>query len=257
MQPQVFDSYAIHYDDHFTNSLIGKAQREQVYKQLNKVIKNDVKNVLEINCGTGEDALWLANKGINVLATDISEGMIEVAKLKTDKVEFRQLNCINIKSLSPATYDLIFSNFGGLNCLSSNELIQFKNGCDAVQTKGNRLVFVIMGTQCWWERFYFNLKKDKDKSTRRQNKKGAETIINDEKFKTYYYSPKYFEELFQDDYEYATTKPIGLFVPPSYLESYFIKRKFLLGVLRFFDGLFSFSFLSNFSDHYIIIFKKK
>ena len=116
MQPQVFDSYAIHYDDHFTNSLIGKAQREQVRKQLSKVIKSDVKNILEVNCGTGEDALWFSKKGMKVLATDISEGMIEVAKQKTNEVEFQQLNCLDIGSLVPCTYDLIFSNFGGLNC---------------------------------------------------------------------------------------------------------------------------------------------
>ena len=257
MQQQAFDSYAIHYDDHFTNSLIGKAQRKQVRKHLNKSIPVEVKNVLEINCGTGEDALWFAKKGMNVLATDISEGMIEVAKLKTDSVEFRQLNCIDIESLAPSKYDLVFSNFGGLNCLNANELIQFRNGCNSLQNKGNHLAFVIMGTQCWWERMYFNVKKDKVKANRRQNKIGVETIINDEKFKTYYYSPKYFMELFGDEYECVLTKPIGLFVPPSYLESYFLKRKGLLGLLCFFDRLLSFSFLSNFADHYIIIFKKK
>ena len=29
MQPQSFDTYAQSYDDHFTNSLIGKAQKTQ------------------------------------------------------------------------------------------------------------------------------------------------------------------------------------------------------------------------------------
>lgn len=257
MQPQVFDSYAIHYDDHFTNSLIGKAQREQVRKQLSKVIKSDVKNILEVNCGTGEDALWFSKKGMKVLATDISEGMIEVAKQKTNEIEFQQLNCLDIGSLVPCTYDLIVSNFGGLNCLSANELIQFRNACGSIQNKGNRLVFVIMGTDCWWERIYFRLKKDKKKSKRRQNRKGIDTIINDQKFKTWYYSPNYFKELFGDDYECVATKPIGLFVPPSYLEPYFAKRKFSISILHFFDRLFSFSCLSNFADHYIIIFKKK
>ncbi|MES2761925.1 MAG: class I SAM-dependent methyltransferase [Bacteroidota bacterium] len=257
MQPQAFDSYAINYDDHFTNSLIGKTQREQVRKQLSRAIKNNVKSVLEINCGTGEDALWFSRKGLKVLATDISEGMIEVAKQKTNDIEFRQLNCVNIGSLPKGNYDLIFSNFGGLNCLNANELIQFRRACDVLQNKGNRLAFVIMGTQCWWERIYFKSKKDKDRSTRRQNKKGVETIINGEKFKTYYYSPEYFVELFGDDYDYVISKPIGLFVPPSYLEPYFVKRKFLLGALRVLDRIFSFSFFSNYADHYLIVFEKK
>jgi SAM-dependent methyltransferase len=257
VQPQAFDSYAINYDDHFTHSLIGKTQREQVRRELKKIIGVNTKHVLEINCGTGEDALWFSEKGMKVLATDISEGMIEVAKQKTNAVQFRQLNCIYIGSLEKDNYDLIFSNFGGLNCLNANELIQFKNGCDTIQKTGDCLAFVIMGTQCLWERFYFNLKKDKERSGRRQNKMGVDTIINDEKFKTYYYSPEYFKELFRDDYEHMSAKPIGLFVPPSYLESYFVKRKFLLRVFRFCDRLCSFSLFSNFADHYIITFKKK
>jgi SAM-dependent methyltransferase len=255
LQPQAFDSYAIDYDDHFTHSLIGKAQREQVRKQLSKVIGNNVKHVLEVNCGTGEDALWFFKKGMKVLATDISEGMIEIAKQKTNNIEFRQLNCIHIGSLEKESYDLIFSNFGGLNCLTANDLIQFKHGCDALQNKGDQLAFVVMGTQCWWEHFYFKLKKDK--SNRRQNKRGVETIINDEKFKTYYYSPAYFKELFRDDYEYLTSKPIGLFVPPSYLEPYFVKRRLLLKTFQFFDRVCALTFFSNFADHYIITFKKK
>ncbi len=237
--------------------MIGEAQRDQVRRQLRKVIENNIKQVLEVNCGTGEDALWFSKKGVEVLGTDISEGMIEVAKQKTKKVEFRQLNCIHIGSLEKDKYDLIFSNFGGLNCLNANELIQFRNGCDSLQKKGDQLVFVIMGTQCLWERFYFALKKDKDRSIRRQNKTGVETIINDEKFKTYYYSPEYFKELFGDDYECIISKPIGLFVPPSYLEPYFLKRQLFLNVLRFADRMCSFSFFSNFADHYIITFKKK
>ena len=257
MQLQVFDTYARDYDLHFTNSLIGKAQRVQVRKQINKVINDNIKNVLEINCGTGEDALWFAKKEMNVLATDISENMINVARQKSNDIEFRQLNCIDIGSLENGSFDMIYSNFGGLNCLNANELIQFRNGCEALQSKGNRLAFVIMGTQCWWERIYFRLKNEIKKSKRRQNKNGVETIINEQKFKTWYYSPEYFKELFGDDYECVATKPIGLFVPPSYLEPYFEKRKILLCVLRFFDYLFSFSFLSNFADHYIIIFKKK
>ena len=35
-----------------------------------------------MNCGTGEDARWLASQGMQVLATDISAPMIEVAQCK-------------------------------------------------------------------------------------------------------------------------------------------------------------------------------
>ncbi len=161
MPQQVFDTYAKAYDDHFTNS------------------------------GTGEDALWLEKQGGKVLATDISEGMISVAKKKSDKttIEFKQLDCKHIGSLKPNTYNLIFSNFGGLNCLSKNELKSFEEGCSALQNKHDHLAFVIMSSNCWWEKFYFEMKKDRTTANRRQTKNGVDTIIDSNHFKTYYYSP--------------------------------------------------------------------
>lgn len=260
MQSQVFDSYAQTYDDHFTNSLIGKAQRKQVYKYLKHHTYFFNKIVLEINCGTGEDALWLMKEGARVTATDISSGMLETAKAKNEgkHIEFKQLAAQNIGQLSPEKFQSIFSNFGGLNCLSPEELQQFKNGCAELQDYEDQIVLVIMGTKCLWEKLYFTLKKDKEKATRRLNSNGVETVIGNENFKTYYYSPKQIRELFKDNYYHINTKPIGLFVPPSYLEPYFKKRKVVFHALVWIDKIFGrFSFLSNYADHYLIVFEKK
>ena len=38
--------------------------------------------VLEMNCGTGEDALWLVHRGVQVFATDVSPAMLQVAQSK-------------------------------------------------------------------------------------------------------------------------------------------------------------------------------
>lgn len=260
MQPQSFDTYAQSYDDHFTNSLIGKAQRLQVYKKLLLLIGLNNKSVLEINCGTGEDAIWLSKHGATVLATDISEGMINVAKnkLTNNSIDFKLLAAQDISSLVPNTYNFIFSNFGGLNCLNNDELQKFKTGCEQLQKPSNQLVFVIMGTKCKWEQFYFSFKKDKAKATRRQNKTGVDTVINNSHFKTYYYSPDYIKELFIKNYNCISVNPIGLFVPPSYLEPYVVKRKGIFAFLKLLDKLFgNFSFLSNYADHYLIVFEKK
>jgi len=260
MQSEVFDIYAKTYDEHFTNSLIGMAQREQVYQHVSRRFSDNIKNVLEVNCGTGQDALWFSEKGVTVLATDVSEGMIEIAKRKVNnnKVEFKKIASQQIDVLFPDMFNLIFSNFGGLNCLNHNELIDFKKGCSKLQQKDDLLIFVIMGTQCWWEQLYFKFKKDKIKANRRINKLGVETVINDKKFLTYYYTPNYFKELFFDGYDFLQVKPIGLFVPPSYLEPYFVNREITFNFLIWLDKLFGkFSFLSNYADHYIIVFKKK
>ena len=259
MQEQVFDNYAISYDDHFTNSLIGKAQRKQVYRHAINNAYFFQKNVLEVNCGTGEDAVWLAKEGANVLATDISEEMLKVAKnkIKGKNIQFHQLASQDIGTLTPETFQSIFSNFGGLNCLSLTQLEKFAEGCANIQKWEDQLILVIMGTKCIWEKLYFNFKGESEKAKRRSSNNGIDTLIGKNHFKTYYYSPEQIKKLFKAEYDHINTKPVGLFVPPSYLEPYFVKRKFLLGVLQFLDRLFSFSFLSNYADHYIIIFEKK
>lgn len=260
MQPQVFDTYAPTYDMHFTNSLIGKAQRQQVYRHALGNAYFFQKTVLEVNCGTGEDALWLSKQGAQVLATDVSEKMLHVAKVKNKDVGviFKQLPAQEIVKLSPEKYQNIFSNFGGLNCLNPIEIEQFRDGCVKLQNPEDRLVFVIMGRKCVWEKFVYRyLMKDHTKERRRLANDGVKTIIDDNLFDTYYYSPNEIRQLFMKDYNHIATKPIGFFVPPSYLEPYFIKRKVLLKLLNILDWLFPFSFLSNYADHYIIIFEKK
>lgn len=45
---------------------------------------------LEIGCGTGTDAIWLAEQGFDVIACDASDIAIGLAK---DKLEKKELNC--------------------------------------------------------------------------------------------------------------------------------------------------------------------
>jgi ubiquinone/menaquinone biosynthesis C-methylase UbiE len=79
-----FDSAANQYDSDFTHTEIGKMQRRGVYHFLNKktLTPNSI-SILEINCGTGEDAIWFSKKGHTISATDASSGMIDVAKQKS------------------------------------------------------------------------------------------------------------------------------------------------------------------------------
>ncbi len=87
-QPQaavVFDQMAPKYDEVFTNSMIGRAQRDVVWSVLTQIFRSG-DHILELNCGTGEDALFLARNGISVTACDASEQMIQIAsnRLRTE-----------------------------------------------------------------------------------------------------------------------------------------------------------------------------
>jgi ubiquinone/menaquinone biosynthesis C-methylase UbiE len=91
-----FDQSAAAYDADFSFSMIGRAQRDIVHEYLeNNLNFGKVLRILELNCGTGEDALFFAKKGADVLATDISEKMLETAKEKVKSAGLENKICIN------------------------------------------------------------------------------------------------------------------------------------------------------------------
>lgn len=255
-----FDVYAVNYDDHFTRAKIGSAQRAQVHRQLKKILGQKGLRVLEVNCGTGEDAAWLAQNGCNVTATDISEGMLQQARAKTGPAFFalQQLAIQDVATLQPQKFDLVFSNFAGLNCLNEAELQRFAKDCAALQRQKGLLALVFLSKHCVWERLYYTLKKNSALARRRSNNSGVETCIDGLPVKTYYYSPKQVSNWFGLHYSVRYLRPIGLFVPPSYMEGYVKKNPRIFRCLTLLDELLvNFSALANQADHFLIVLEKK
>ena len=254
-----FDSEALIYDQNFTYSKIGKAQREIVWTHLSNLIKYaKIKSVLEVNCGTGEDALFLNKKEISVLPTDVSEKMVELANEKLKKNGF---NCnaktLDIRSIdskiSENKFDLIFSNFGGLNCIREQELkLFFKDSSHQFKDKKNYFL-VFMGKHCLMEKLYFLSKLKFSKINRRSANEITHAKLKYESIETLFYSIQQIKKCLPNDLKIVSSYPIGFFIPPSYLESFFAPRETIFNILKKMEILINkFSFLCNYSDHFII-----
>lgn len=256
---EAFDIAATMYDEVFTHSHIGKLQRKLVYSYVTKILSGQGNlDILEINCGTGHDAIWFANQGHRVIATDISSEMINVAKGKhsydNDKLQFQQLDINHLDETKfDHSFDLIFSDFGGLNCLSSDQLdVFFKSAIKKLKPNG-RIIGVIMPKHCWLESIYFICKGNLKKSFRRNTKNAVAANVDGNMVDTWYYNPKNIHALSKHNFVIETIKPIGFCIPPSYLESFFKNRVLVLRFLQNLDTVFKrFSFLSKYSDHYLI-----
>lgn len=255
-----FDSYAQHYDQDFTYSAIGKKQRDRVYYFLQPLLASP-KKCLELNCGTGADALYLSSKNWEVTALDQSQKMIEMAKAKdiSRKINFL---CCPIQGMSEklngSSYNFALSNFGGLNCLDPQALKKCSSDLYQCLSPGSAVALVIMGRKCLWEKLYFLWKGDRPKAYRRSQTLGVPTNLYGEKFLTWYYSPEEIKKTFEPHFAAKKVRPIGFFIPPSYLNSFFQKHSWLLGLLNGMEKLFgNFSFLSNYADHYLIVLVRK
>ncbi|WP_298221330.1 class I SAM-dependent methyltransferase [Flavobacterium sp.] len=256
-----FDQAAATYDTTFTHTVIGQLQRALVYNQLTQLISNHtIHKVLEVNCGTGEDAIWLAKQGFEVTATDISKAMIATAKAKENPndITYRQADINDLSVYFPnEKFDLIFSNFGGLNCLSKIQMeLFFKNAANLLTEKG-QLILIIMPRNTLWEQGYFLL-KGKFESVFRRKKENALANVDGQKVLTYYYNPKETLTLAGDSFDLKQQNPIGFFVPPSYLEPFFKTRPRFMGLLNALERkITTYSFLAKYADHYLIAFEKK
>ena len=255
-----FDHIASEYDKSFTHSNIGKMQREMVWEYLDDYLSRNINlNVLELNCGTGEDAIHIAEQGHQVLATDASQAMIEVAQTKVSaqslhqSVSLEQMGFEDFKAEKfSEKFDLIFSNFGGLNCISPITIREVSLQMSKLLKPGGRFIAVIMPQACWWERFYFSVKL-KWKDVFRRSQHSVKAHVDGQWVDTWYYSPKLFQELAGDRFSKGGLKPIGIVVPPSFLESFFENKMVLLkGLFKLEKGLNKISYLSKFSDHYLI-----
>ena len=92
-----FDALAADYDASFTATPLGTLLREAVWRRLDaRFAPGD--RVLELACGTGEDAIHLARRGVQVTAIDASPAMVEVARRKAaaagleELIEVRQMD---------------------------------------------------------------------------------------------------------------------------------------------------------------------
>jgi ubiquinone/menaquinone biosynthesis C-methylase UbiE len=256
-----FDPIAKTYDSDFTNSEIGKLQRKIVWKYLEKQ-NTTGKNILEINCGTGEDAIFLTKKGYTVHATDISSEMLRIAKEKfvkeNLKIETFQWNLNDSFPFSGKKYDLIFSNFGGLNCLSPEALKKLSAECYQILNPEGKLIFVVMGRFCLWETMYFLMKGKIQSAFRRRSKKAVKAMLDKNTFvNTWYYSAKDLQHIFAAHFKYLYKKPVGIFIPPSYLNTFFKEKKPLTNFFFRLEKIFTnISALSFFADHYLIELEK-
>jgi ubiquinone/menaquinone biosynthesis C-methylase UbiE len=257
----VFDEAAVTYDDTFSHTLIGSAMRNLSRRMLLQHLDENVRDILEINCGTGEDAIYLASKEYNVIATDASSRMIEVAQNKTgaEDVHFEKADFQMLSARFPDnSFDVVFSNFGGLNCADPEELKNTLRDISVLLRRGGKFIGVIMGTACAWEQVYYLMKFDGANAYRRHTAKGAPTTLGDQRFKTYYYSPVRVKNMAGETFEFNGAWPVGFFIPPTYLEHYFARHPKQLNLLVQLEKRVSkFSILANRADHYMIVLEKK
>ncbi|MDT8067876.1 MAG: methyltransferase domain-containing protein [Terriglobia bacterium] len=255
-----FDEIAEIYDEVFTHSLVGTSQRGSVWEEIDGLWKPGDR-VLELNCGTGEDALHLAGKGISVTGCDASPAMIEVANQKKARrrprvpVRFVVLPNEYIGGLLiDRRFDGVFSNFSGLNCVA--DLANVAQQLATLLRPGAEVALVFSTPFSLWESLWYGVRGDWAKAIRRWSGHVSSTISG-VPVEVWYPRVSEIRQAFAPWFWYINVSGIGVAVPPSYVESLAQKHSRIFSLLRTVDRLINHLPLFRvMGDHMLLRFRR-
>jgi len=220
-----WDHAAKTYDRDFTETLVGCAERDAVWEEL-ELAFHFGQRILELNCGTGVDAVHLAGSGVKVLACDISPRMIEMARERArcsglaERIEFRVLATEDIAALGDrARFDGVFSNFAGLNCVE--DLASVARTLARLLKPGGRALFCMLGRFVLWETawslMHGSLRQALPRFTRGVT---AGHLAGSGTVRVHYPSVRTMRRIFAPEFRLREWRGIGVTLPPAYAESW-------------------------------------
>ncbi|MFM9840622.1 MAG: methyltransferase domain-containing protein [Cyclobacteriaceae bacterium] len=257
---RAFSKQSINYDADDKENRVLQDMRQQVYDHVSVFIKKESK-ILELNAGTGIDALYFVQKGHTVHATDLSDGMIAQIKNKIashsleNKFTCQQLSYDQLNQLKGNKFDYVFSNFGGLNCI--DDLSKITTHLPDIMNQGGYVTWVIMPPICLWE-FLWIFKGHGKQAFRRFLKNGVMAHLEGEYFKTYYFSLSQIKEAFGAKFKFIKSEGLCALSPPPSKSDFPLKHPILYRSLRKLDSVVKKSFPFNrWGDHIIVTFQFK
>ena len=244
-----FDVMATSYDRLWTDSPVGRLQREAFWRHAGGYLKN-AKNVLDIGCGTGEDAARLTRSGIRVTAIDISPQMVAMARKRVVDARVLPVERLDVlnRSFENASFDAAISNFGALNCVERLESI--REPLAKLVAPGGYAILCGLGRFCLWESAWFLLSGDLRKARRRWRGEASTSSG----IKVFYHSVRKFRKSLSPDFRLLEHTGIGICVPPSYVRC--VSDRFLRRAARLDRALEPLRLFRALADHRLLVFRR-
>jgi SAM-dependent methyltransferase len=250
-----FDHVGARYDTEFTNTELSRWFRQRVWERLGVIFKPG-ERVLELGCGTGEDAVFLAKRGVSVLASDGSPAMLEATARKAEaegvaeRIETRRLDFTEAAGwdLPAGAFDGAYSNYGALNCIGDWTAV----GAQLTQAlkPGATVGLGVMGPLCPWEIVWHGVHGDFRTATRRL-RQSTVAHLDGSYFRVYYPTPGRLQREFGADFRRTLLWGLGVFLPPSDLYQPVGRRRRLARTLLALERLTALHYpFKLLGDHY-------
>jgi|SRR6266478_7501609 len=243
MAAATFDKLAGRYDELWTSSPIGKLQRTAVWRHIEGLFEPG-DTVLELGCGTGEDALQLMNRGIHVHGIDCSPEMVRIACARG--VDARTMAIEDVGDLRTC-FDGAISNFGAINCVEN--LSAVRGPLARLIRPGGWLAICTMGRFCLWEMAYFLWRLQLRKAVRRWAGRDEASSLN---LAVFYRSVQQMSAALRPDFDLVKWCGVGVCVPPSYVAE--LSASTLARLASVDRSVAHWPVLRGLSDHRLLVF---
>lgn len=251
-----FSAMASEYDALAESHPVVAWMRAQIRKMVEQELPESG-SILEINCGSGLDAAFFAAKGYRVHATDVAPGMLDSLAEKArqpevgGRITFENLSNTEIGALDQGPYDLVFSNLGGLNCVSDPGSVT--RHFSQLLKPGGKAVLVVMPPLCPWEMLQA-FRGEIRTAFRRFSRGGAEANIGGSKVRTWYHGPGKLEAAIGSDFETVALRSFCVFAPPPYFKGFAKRHPGKIRTLTSLDDRFGSTWpINRLGDFYALV----
>lgn len=183
--------------------------------------------LLEIGCGTGIDTLFLASRGLRVVACDPSEEMVSRSLRRLaregadDKATVLPCGLMELASFldalaEPGGFDGIVSNFGALNCVEHLAPLGALARC--YLRPGGAVILGLMGRACAVETLYLTATKRASLAGRRRGEGAIAVPVAGVDVPTFYHRIRDVRAALGPRLTLEGVEGIGVAIPPPYLE---------------------------------------
>jgi len=206
-QVSAFDQLAPVYGELWSDTSIGRLQRDAFLRHVTPLFQEG-QCVLDLGCGTGDDAVAFSDAGIRVTGIDSSAGMVRIARNRG--IDARQMAIERVAQIGER-FDGVISNFGAMNCVE--RLTDLREPLANMIRPGGYMALCFLNRVCLWEISWHIARGHFRKSFRRW--KGETRALG---IRVFYPSARDVETSFRPEFKLVRRVGIGVCVPPSYVK---------------------------------------
>ena len=259
---KAFDSVAADYDGPRGNNALIQDMRAEMWRGLDRTFVPGSR-LLDLGCGTGLDAIRMAQRGHRVVATDWSTEMVARTATRAwqesvaDRVDALAIGAHELNRLEgEGTFDGAYSNLGPLNCVP--DLPDVSRGCARLLKPRGALVFTVIGRLCPWEIAHYLRRRRWSRVKVRFTRNVVPVSLNRHTVWTHYYSPREFYQAFEREFTLVHYRGLCVFAPPPYLTQ--IRDRHPHGYERLWRidrSIAGWPVLRDVGDHFLVIMEKR